>query len=136
MHIEPTQEQLEALAARAGDEGPVFMLNLLRFKEHADGVDAGEGISGQEAYARYAAAAAEHVERVGAEVVWAGACGPALIGPSAEAWDVAAVVRYPSRAAFLEMVGNPEYLEIAEHRSAGLADSRLVPCDEAILGAG
>jgi hypothetical protein len=29
------------------------------------------------------------------------------------------------------MVGNEAYLEITRHRTAGLADSRLVPCEQA-----
>src|SRR4051794_18512603 len=116
MHIDPSPEQAEAFAANAAGSGPVFMLNLLRFAEPA----------GAESYARYAAATGEHLERVGGEIVWAGACDDALIGPGGREWDAAAVVRYPSRAAFLEMVGDPRYLEIAVHRSAGLADSRLI----------
>jgi uncharacterized protein (DUF1330 family) len=129
-HIEPTPEQGAAFAGAAQAEGAVFMLNLLRFEALAKGVDV--GISGAEAYGRYAAKTAPHLARVGAEIVWAGACGDALIGPPGREWDVAAVVRYPSRSAFLEMVSDPAYLEIARHRSAGLAESRLIPCAEAL----
>jgi uncharacterized protein (DUF1330 family) len=129
MHIDPSQAQIEGFTATAGEQAePVFMLNLLRFKERADGVDADDGISGMEAYGRYAAATGDHLARVGGEVVWAGVCDDALIGPSEREWDVAAVVRYPSRAAFLEMVGDPGYQASVAHRSAGLADSRLIPC--------
>ena len=134
-HLEPTPERGAAFAATAGGAEAVFMLNLLRFKDVADGVDAAEKISGMEAYARYAEATAAHLERVGGEVVWAGSCEEALIGPAEREWDVAAVVRYPSKAAFLQMISDPGYLEIAQHRSAGLADSRLVPCGQAPLGA-
>ena len=130
-HIEPTEEQLQQLMAAAGDDqSPVFMLNLLRFRERAEGDD---DISGAEAYGRYATEAKRHLDRVGGEVVWAGAAGTALIGPDGE-WDAAAVVRYPSRAKFLEMVSDPEYLDSARHRSAALEDSRLIPCAEAPMG--
>jgi uncharacterized protein (DUF1330 family) len=128
VHIDPTPEQAKAFGAAADGDEPVFMLNLLRFKERADGVDAGDGISGLEAYQRYAASAASHLARVGGEMLWAGACDPALIGPSDAEWDVVAVVRYPSRAAFLQMVGDPDYQATVPHRSAALADSRLIPC--------
>jgi uncharacterized protein (DUF1330 family) len=124
MHIEPTSEQAQGFAASTDRPEPVFMLNLLRFKEGA----------GAESYARYAAATGEHLARVGGEIVWAGACDEALIGPGSREWDAAAIVRYPSRGAFLEMVGDPGYLEIARHRTAGLADSRLIPCARAPLG--
>jgi uncharacterized protein (DUF1330 family) len=124
MHIDPTRDQAETFAATTDRPEPVFMLNLLRFAER----------EGAESYARYAAATGEHLERVGGQIVWAGACDDALIGPAAREWDAAAIVRYPSRAAFLEMVGDPRYLEITGHRSAGLADSRLIPCAQAPLG--
>jgi hypothetical protein len=50
MPVHPTARQVEGLA-RSTDDGTVVMLNLLRFKPRADGID--EGISGAEAYARY-----------------------------------------------------------------------------------
>jgi uncharacterized protein (DUF1330 family) len=134
MHVDPTQEQFQAFAESAAPEGPVFMLNLLRFKDRADGLLESEGISGAEAYARYAAETQHHLERVGGEVLWAGACDRALIGPTDGEWDVAAVVRYPSRSAFLEMVADPDYIETSQIRTAALADSRLLPCDDAVLG--
>lgn len=118
MHIDPTHDQAVRFGAGAGDPEPVHMLNLLRFRE-------GDGPAG---YAQYAAATAPHLARVGGEVVWAGACSPALIGPDDPEWDVAAVVRYPSRAAFLDMVRDPEYQEISKLRTGALADSRLIPC--------
>lgn len=121
MHIDPTREQAEAFAAGADDSTPVFMLNLLRFSD-------------AEAYGRYAAAVAPHLERVGGEMIWAGPCDEALIGPGEREWDVAAIVRYPSRSAFLAMVSDPGYLEISKDRSAGLADSRLIPCAAAEIG--
>ncbi len=124
MPIDPTQQQVERLvAASSEDATPVDMLNLLRFA--ADG--------GQESYATYAAAVLPHIARVNGELVWSGSCTPAVIGPEDDEWDVAFVVRYPSRAKFLEMVTDPGYLEIAKHRSGGLADSRLIPCGPASL---
>lgn len=125
MHIDPTREQAEAFATTAGRPEPVFMLNLLRFEE-------GDGI---ESYGRYATAVGEHLERVGGSMVWVGACDEALIGPQAREWDAAAIVRYPSRAAFLDMVGDPGYQSIVGDRTAGLVDSRLIPCSAAPLGA-
>jgi uncharacterized protein (DUF1330 family) len=127
MYIEPTPAQLQTFVGDADGE-PVFMLNLLRFKDTADGVLASEGISGADAYARYAAAVAPHLARVGGELVWAGGCDPALIGPSDAEWDLVALVRYPNRQAFVAMVSDADYLKTAALRSAALADSRLIPC--------
>ena len=132
MHIDPTQEQIAAFSAGADDPAPVFMLNLLRFKERADAPD--DDVSGAEAYMRYSAIAGEHLARVGGQIVWAGGCHDALIGPGEREWDVVAVVRYPSRGKFLEMVADPDYLAGTVHRTASLAESRLIPCTEAPLG--
>jgi len=126
-HIEPSPGQFERLAASA-DTGPVVMLNLLRFKDRADGIDAADGIMGSEAYARYGAAATSFLERAGGRVLFAALPRECVIGPEEEEWDLMLAVEYPSRRAFLEMISDPGYLEIHGHRSAALADSRLIAC--------
>jgi uncharacterized protein (DUF1330 family) len=103
------------------------MLNLLRFKEHADGID--EGVSGRKAYERYGEAAAPFLAAVGGRVLTAVQAGEVVIGPDDE-WDVALLVEYPSRAKFLEMAVDPAYLAVHEHRLAALADSRLIACSQ------
>ena len=130
MHIEPTSEQLTTFASTDGSE-PLFMLNLLRFRDVAEGSDTESGF---DAYVRYATLTEPHLARVGAEVQWAGICDAALIGPGDPEWHVAAVVRYPSRAAFLAMVSDAEYLEVSKIRSASLEDSRLIPCAQTSIG--
>jgi uncharacterized protein (DUF1330 family) len=122
--LTPTAGQVERLAASESDQ-PVVMLNLLRFKEQADGID--EGISGREAYARYGEAAAPHLAAVGGRVLNAVDASEVVIGPEGE-WDVALLVEYPSRSHFLKMATDPEYLKVHEHRAAALADSRLIAC--------
>jgi uncharacterized protein (DUF1330 family) len=116
--LTPTQDQLSALAAAAGDPAPVVMVNLLRLRPD----------DGAEAYGRYAQAVVPHLERVGARVVFAAAAQGSVIGPVAPEWDLVIGVEYPSRAAFLSMVGDPDYLEVHELREAALADSRLIAC--------
>jgi uncharacterized protein (DUF1330 family) len=125
--IEPTPEQLTRLA-ESGQDGPVVMVNLLRFKELADGIDADDGISGAEAYGRYGAAVASHLERVGGRVLLALAAEESVIGPDPGEWDLVIAVQYPSRAAFMAMVSDPDYLAIHAHREAAVADSRLIAC--------
>lgn len=124
MPLTPTASQVERLAASESDQ-PVVMLNLLRFKEQADGID--EGISGREAYARYGEAAAPHLAAAGGRVLSAVEASEVVIGPEDE-WDVALLVEYPSRSNFLKMATDPEYLKAHEHRAAALADSRLIAC--------
>ncbi len=121
--IDPDAEQIRSLVS-SSDPGPIVMVNLLRFKPQADGIDA--GISGAEAYTRYAAGVAPHLEGVGGRLLEAVACEEGVIGPAQAEWDMVALVAYPSREAFLTMTADPGYLEVHRHRVAALADSRLI----------
>ncbi len=121
--IEPDANQIGKLTDST-DEGPIMMLNLVKFKEEADGADA--GVSGAEAYGMYSLAVAPFLEGVGGEVLSAATCEESIIGPEEKEWDMVIQVKYPNRQAFLAMVTDPEYLKIAAHRTAALADSRLI----------
>jgi uncharacterized protein (DUF1330 family) len=123
----PTRQQLEQLAGTDSGE-PVVMLNLLRFKDEADGIDT--GVSGAEAYARYGKGVQPFLERVGGRLLLAAAAQETFIGPEAREWDMVLMVEYPSRKAFLEMATDPDYLEVHRHRDAALADSRLIVCEQ------
>ena len=79
MAITPTQTQIEGLMADGDPAEPVIMLNLLRFKDRADGID--EGISGREAYERYAQATAPFLARVGGRLLLAVDAKQMVIGP-------------------------------------------------------
>jgi uncharacterized protein (DUF1330 family) len=127
MSVEPTQVQFERLAA-SEDSGPVVMVNLLRFKPRADGIDEQDRITGLEAYGRYGAAVAPFLERAGARVLFGAEPQESVIGPEPGEWDLVLAVEYPSRSAFVAMTSDPEYLAIHGHRAAALADSRLIAC--------
>ncbi len=111
------EEGLGAFAARTGEGSPVVMLNLLAFR--SDG--------GQERYAEYAAAVAPLLEGVGGRIVYAGEPGPALQGD--DRWDLVALVEYPTRQAFLEMIGSAEYRAVAHLRTEALTRGELHPMD-------
>jgi uncharacterized protein (DUF1330 family) len=114
--ITPNLDQFQALAA-APDEGPVVMLNLLKFSE-----------GGAESYLRYGDAAAGMIEARGGRLLWSGRAEQILIGDPAAAWDAVLLVQYPSRQAFIEMVSSPEYLEAHGDREAGLERTIVVAC--------
>ena len=59
------------------------------------------------------------LESAGATVLYVGECSTALVATD-EHWDAVLVVRYPSRAAFLAMVADPDYQAITHLRTAGL----------------
>lgn len=121
--VMPTQQQLEALAA-SDVEGPITMLNLVRFREEA--TEPCEGMSGFESFTRYGEAVTPILERIGARVSSQLSCHQGVIGPEEAQWDLAVLVEYPSREAFLGMIASPEYLEIYPFRQAAVADSRLI----------
>ncbi len=126
--IEPTPAQMQRLLEEAAKPGPVVMINLLRYRERAAypaGFDA-TPCSGREAYQRYGAVAVNKVTGVGGRIVWMAPVHGAVIAPEGEAWDDAVLVEYPSRRAFLDMVSQPDYQAAAVHRTAALADSRLL----------
>lgn len=123
-HVDPTREHFDAFKALPRDT-PVHMLNLVRLRERA-GYPDGREASGAEAYAAYGRESGPVFRRVGGEIVWRGAPEQVVIGPVDERWDIAFVARYPSAAAFLEMVTDPAYRVAVVHRQAAVADSRLV----------
>lgn len=123
-HIDPEREQFEAFKGLSRDE-PVMMLNLLRFREQAAYED-GREATGAEAYAAYGRESEPVFRRVGGEIVWRGRPQLVLIGPADEHWDAIFVARYPSAAAFLEMVTDPDYRIAVRHRQAAVLDSRLI----------
>ena len=121
-------DHVRTLLAGIGDGEPVVMINLLRYREQADygsRTDI-EPCSGREAYRRYMKQAVAFVIAVGGAVVWQGAPKALLLGPPEERWDLALLVRYPSKEAFLTMVSDPAYQTITVHRTAALEDSRLI----------
>jgi len=121
--IEPTPEQIAELASSDAG-GPIAMLNLLRFR--AEALEPDSGMTGAEAYGLYGQGVAPFLEAAGAKVLSAVHCDQSVIGPAEAEWHMAIIVEYPSRAAFLTMVGNPDYQEVARHRTAALSDSRLI----------
>lgn len=131
MFISPTSESIQSLMQRNMD-GPVTMLNLLKFRDIADysaspDLAPDEDVSGEEAFETYMGHTASMAAEVGAQIVAVGTGGTFLIGPEDERWDRMMLVRYPSLAAFLEMTQSPDYHAIGGHRTAALADSRLLP---------
>jgi uncharacterized protein (DUF1330 family) len=133
-YLEPTWEAGRALARRGISSGLV-MLNLLRFREIADYAASPElapadPISGAEAYERYIAHTLPLLRKSGGDVLFDGEGGPFLIGPEGERWDRALLIRQKSTGAFMAFAVQEAYLAGIGHRTAALADSRLLPLVE------
>ncbi|MEZ5093423.1 DUF1330 domain-containing protein [Nocardioides sp.] len=115
MAVDPTREDLQRFLDSA-PEGPIVMLNLLRFVP-----------GGAELYARYAREAAPFLAKHGAEVVYAGDGHDALVAEDGQSWDAVLLVRYPSVQAFAAMIADPGYWEVTTWRTQALAEAVLQP---------
>jgi len=134
--IDPTRESLTRFLADVPAGQPVFMLNLLRFREQAVYVtkDTGTPRSGREAYAEYSKHVIPLLQGVGGQPFWLGHAHCAVIAPPGEDWDELLLVKYPHKEAFLQMIQSPAYRAIVHHRNAALGDSRLLATTEVPMG--
>ena len=117
--LDPTEEQI--LGFNDPGPEPIFMLNLLKYKDKAIYTDGRHtSMSGKEAYAIYGKEVIKHLEKVGGKLVFAGDVSRLMIGEIDELWDSAAIAMYPSKKAMLKMITDPDYMKSHEHRAAGL----------------
>jgi uncharacterized protein (DUF1330 family) len=109
------------------DEGPVVMVNLVRFRERSlDGAG-----SGWDAYARYSKADMPLLKRVGGTILWAGRVEGAALGHVGDRpWDWVVLALYPSRGAFLEMTTSPEYAVANIDRENGVEDHVILAANQ------
>lgn len=119
------------------DNSPVYMLNLLRYKEYADYNNAAgpSPCSGREIYMhRYVREFNRIAAADGVKVLFLGSVGISLVAPDGEHWDDVAIVEYPDFPTFRRIVESPEYVMDAEpHRLAALEDWRLIATNKISL---
>ena len=109
------------------DNGPVVMVNLVRFRERS--LD-GEG-SGWNAYSRYSKGDMPLLKRVGGTVIWAGNVEGVSLGDLGDGrWDWVVLACYPSRTAFLKMMTSPEYAAINVDRENGVEDHVILVANQ------
>ena len=128
-------QALLAAARALPADSPIYMVNLLRYRDQADyGESAATApCSGREAYfQRYVPAFAQVTAGDGIKPFWVGNVLAPLVAPPGEHWDDVAIVEYPNFAVFQRMIESPAYQAEAEpHRRAALADWRLIPTAKA-----
>lgn len=132
-YVDPTREDF-ARFREMQREGPVQMLNLLRFRDRA-AYDDGTVATGAEAYRNYARESGPIFTRLGGRQVWIGIPELTLIGPADERWDLAFIAEYPGVDAFVAMLRDSDYRRAVRHRQAAVADSRLIRLAPATPGA-
>ena len=115
--------------AELDQQAPVVMLNLMRFRERS--LD-GDG-SGWDAYLRYSALTVPMIKARGGTLLWTGdAKAVALGAQEGNQWDYAALVYYPSVAAFIDMMTSEDYEQRCDpHRTNGCAEHVIIATSEA-----
>lgn len=119
--VTPSEAQMRGFAD-PGPEGPIYMLNMLKFKDKAAYPDGREtDLTGQEAYGIYGMEVARLLVKHGGAPMFSARVERLMLGEVEELWDAVAIAMYPSRQAMMDMISSPEYQAIAVHRTAGLA---------------
>ena len=135
--MKTTEINPNAISTAAGvipENVPIIMVNLLRYKEHANYGNRTDiaPCSGREAYFQHYVSA---FNKIAAEIEGTDGIRPfyvstvlaQLAAPTDEKWDDVILVEYPSFAVFRSVVENPRYnVEAAHHRAAALDDWRLI----------
>ena len=104
------------------DGSPIYMVNLLKYKDRAEYADGRESsLTGREAYYLYSDSVKKCLEKVGGKFDFSGNVRRLAIGEVEDLWDDIAIAMYPNRTAMLQMMQLPQMQEIGQHRAAGLA---------------
>jgi len=119
--VSPSEEQIKGFF-EPGAEGPIYMLNLLKFKDKAEYEDGSEtDLTGAQAYARYGAEVSKILIKLGGGGMFNAKVERLMLGEVEDLWDMVAIAMYPSRQAMIDMMQSEEYQAIHHHRDAGLA---------------
>lgn len=118
--VVPNQEQIEGFA-KPGADGPIYMVNLLKFKAKAEYADGREtDLTGEQAYAIYGEGVTKLLTEVGGGAMFGADVERLMLGTVEGLWDKVAIAMYPSRASMMKMMMLPAMAEIGVHRQAGL----------------
>jgi uncharacterized protein (DUF1330 family) len=130
-HLRPNGAQMAGFADGASD-GPIYMLNLLKYRdkaEYADGRDT--KLTGRQAYAVYTQGVRELLQEFGGSLTLKASVKRLTIGEVEELWDDVAIAMYPSRAAMLQMMQSEKMQDVGQHRAAGLDGQLNIECVDA-----
>ena len=108
------------------DDGPVWMVNLMKYKQVADYGDGGDsGRSGRDADDEYTPTGP--LKAVGAEIVYVAEVDATPLGDGTQ-WDRVAIVRYPTRRSFIEMQKRTDFQDKHIHKEAGMEMTFVIGC--------
>ncbi len=116
-----SEEQIKSMG-EPGPEGPIYMVNLLKFKDKAEYKDGrATDLTGRAAYMIYGRAVSGILPKFGGQAIFGADVTHLSLGQVEDLWDEVAIAMYPRRSAMIEMTSSPEWLEASVHREAGLA---------------
>ena len=130
--LEPSENQLAKLISLS-IETPLAVLNLFEFNTMANyqsgdpeyATSASE-ISGQEAFNLYGDVAGKTIEDLGGRAVMSAPVEQVLIGHEGANWHAAAIMYFPSRGAFLQMLSDANFQKASRHRRAALSNHCMI----------
>ena len=106
------------------DDGPVWMVNLMKYRDVADYADGREStISGRDADDAYSPL--DSLAAVGARPVFFGNVDQQLLGDEPK-WDRIGVVKYPTRKSFIDMQSLPSFQKSHHHKDAGMETTIVI----------
>jgi uncharacterized protein (DUF1330 family) len=109
----------------AGPEGPIVMVNLMRFRKRS--LD-GDG-SGWDAYLRYSALTVPMIKARGGTLLWTGDAKAVALGEvEGNQWDYLALVYYPDVAAFIDMMTSADYETRCDPHRRNACEEHVIIC--------
>jgi len=104
--------------ARDEPGGPMWALNLMKYRERAEYADGREssisGMAADDVYAPH-----EHLRKVGSRLIMMAPVVHQLVGDG-HAWDRIAIAQYRDRMAMIEMSSNDDFKKDEDHKEAGM----------------
>lgn len=120
--VRPSDPKQVVQMQEKGPDGPIFMVNLLKFKDKAEYADGREtDLSGRQAYQLYGAGVAGLIQEYGGRIFFMADVTFLSLGQVEELWDEIAIAAYPDRDALFRMSTSKEWQDLSVHRAAGLA---------------
>lgn len=120
----PRPNQWARILERTLDE-EITLINFFRFRETAQYHETEAGMSGSEAFDKYASVSIPTMERVGGKFLLVAPFEASLIGPD-EDWDLVAIGAYPNLQAFLDLYQDEAYRNAFQHRTAACAAQKVL----------
>ncbi len=112
-----------AALKKFSDAEPVFMLNLLEYKE----IVKETGKSGKDTYRDYMIVALPFFEKIEADIIFKGTPQSYIIGSNEDKlWDEVLIVKYATKNEFFKLMQFKDYPSAL--RASALKDSKLIFC--------